>query len=141
MEYRNPKPTVDVIVECDEGIVLIWRKNPPIGWALPGGFVDEWEPVEQAAVREVQEETGLHVRLSELLYVYSDPSRDPRQHTITVAFIGQATGTPVAADDATRAEIFPIDRLPSPMVFDHAKIIEDYRTFKLSGRRPCPDKN
>ena len=100
MEYRNPVPTVDLIIRLPDGILLIERKNPPHGKALPGGFVDEGETVESAAIREAMEETGLAVELKELFYVYSDPSRDPRKHTISVVFIADANGTPRAADDA-----------------------------------------
>lgn len=138
MEYRNPTPTVDVVIETPEGIVLIHRKNEPKGWALPGGFVDEGETVEHAAVREVMEETGLVVTLDELLYVYSDPRRDLRQHTMSVVFTGTAEGTPTGGDDALEARVFPPDRLPSPICFDHARIIADYRVFKSTGKRPSP---
>jgi 8-oxo-dGTP diphosphatase len=138
MEYRNPKPTVDVIVEIDGGVVLIKRRNPPHGWALPGGFVDEGEPVERAAVREVDEETGLAVALTDLLYVYSDPARDPRQHTLSVVFVGTAAGAPAGGDDASEARIFPLDALPSPLAFDHGQILADYRRWRETGERPSP---
>jgi len=141
MEYRNPKPTVDVIVECGTGIVLIKRANPPYGWALPGGFVDEWEKLEDAARREILEETHLDVELTDLLYAYSDPTRDPRQHTISVVFVGKSSGSPVAGDDAAEAAVFPMDELPAPLAFDHAEIIADYRRFKATGQRPDPGKN
>ena len=101
MSYRNPTPTVDIIIHKDGKILLIKRKNPPFGWALPGGFVDEGETVEQAAIREAKEETGLDVQLETLLYVYSDPRRDMRQHTLSIVFTASSNGTPVAADDAT----------------------------------------
>ena len=135
MDYRNPTPTVDVIIELPEGIVLIKRKHPPHGWALPGGFVDEGEKVEDAAVREAMEETGLHARLRALLHVYSDPSRDPRKHTLSVTFIASATGAPVASDDAADVGIFSLDELP-PLAFDHAQILSDYTAFLRTGRRP-----
>ena len=141
MEFRNPKPTVDVIIETPEGIVFIERANPPYGWALPGGFVDEGERVEDAARREAKEETGLEVRLESLLYVYSDPNRDPRQHTLTVVFIGRATGTPIAGDDAKNAQVFPPDQLPEPLVFDHQEIVDDYLRFRQTGERPRPERN
>ncbi len=125
--FRNPFPTVDVIIEMAPGkIVLIRRRNPPHGWALPGGFVDYGERLEDAAVREVKEETGLDVTLSRQLHTYSDPARDPRRHTITTVFVGTATGTPVGADDAAEARIFPIDDLPTPLCFDHSDILEDW---------------
>lgn len=139
MEYRNPKPTVDVVVACRGGVVLIRRRNEPQGWALPGGFVDEWERVEDAAAREVLEETGLQVVLGELLYVYSDPARDPRHHTMTVVFTGTADGTPRGADDAAEARVFSLDALPSPIVFDHARILADYAAFQATGQRPSPE--
>lgn len=125
-EYRNPIPTVDIIIEFWEGIVLIERKNPPYGWALPGGFVDYGETVEQAAIREAKEETGLDVNLIEQFHVYSDPGRDPRQHNISIVFVAKAVGLPKAQDDAKQALIFPIDKLPDKMAFDHRQIIEDY---------------
>ena len=138
--YRNPVPTVDIIIETQTagvlGIVLIERKNPPHGWAIPGGFVDYGESLEQAAVREAAEETGLEVELVELLGAYSDPNRDPRQHTITNVFIARASGAPRASSDAARAEIFTADTLPSPLAFDHQRILNDYfrrRQQKSSG--------
>lgn len=127
--YLNPVPTVDVIVEIeDRGIVLILRRNPPRGWALPGGFVDYGESIEAAALREVWEETGLTVALSRQFHVYSRPDRDPRQHTITTVFIAHAVGVPRASDDALEASIFARDRLPIPLAFDHAEILDDYYT-------------
>lgn len=138
MEYRNPKPTVDVVLEVPGGVVLIRRRNPPHGWALPGGFVDEGETVEHAAVREVLEETGLHARLDALLYVYSNPARDPRQHTLSVVFTGTAAGVPQGTDDAAEAGIFALDALPAPIVFDHAQILADYAVFRSTGARPSP---
>ena len=139
-EYRNPKPTVDVIVEIPGGVVFIERRNEPHGWALPGGFVDEGEPIEAAAIREVQEETGLEVVLDELLYVYSDPRRDPRIHTVSAVFIARparADAQPAAGDDAKSIGIFPADA-PPPLVFDHPLILRDYLAFKQTGARPKP---
>ncbi|NPA15589.1 MAG: NUDIX hydrolase [Deferribacteres bacterium] len=124
--YKNPIPTVDVIIETPKGIVLIKRKNPPYGWALPGGFVDYGETLEEAAVREAKEETGLDVELIRQFHAYSDPNRDPRQHTITVVFIAKAEGTPVAGDDAKEVGVFTRENLPRPLAFDHGKILEDY---------------
>ena len=140
MEYKNPTPTVDVIIEINDQIVLIKRKNPPYGWAIPGGFIDEGETVEAAARRESMEETGLEVYLQDLLYVYSNPNRDPRQHTMSVVFIGKATGSPCGMDDAVEAKLFSLDSLPSPFAFDHEEIVQDYIQFKNTGRRPQPSK-
>jgi 8-oxo-dGTP diphosphatase len=129
-KYRNPFPTVDIIIEFCTKIVLIKRKNPPYGWALPGGFVDYGESLESAAIREAQEETGLNIYNLQLLGCYSDPARDSRMHTITTVFIAQATGTPQAADDATELALFPPQELPSPLCFDHAQILSDYCIFR-----------
>lgn len=128
--YKNPAPTVDVIVALKGGVVLIKRKNPPLGWALPGGFVDYGESLEQAAVREALEETGLAVKLIRQFHTYSAPDRDPRQHTISTVFVATAEGKPVAGDDAAEAAVFHEKNLP-PMAFDHARILDDYFT----GRR------
>lgn len=116
--------------------MLIRRKNPPLGWALPGGFIDYGESAEEAAVREAREETSLNVQLDELLHVYSDPNRDPRQHTIAIVFIARATGAPHGADDAAEAAVFHEHNLPTPLAFDHAKILQDYFTYKRTGHRP-----
>jgi 8-oxo-dGTP diphosphatase len=136
-QYRNPAPTVDIIIEMEDGpgagekkIVLIKRKNPPFGWAIPGGFVDYGETLEAAAVREAREETSLPVTLVRQFHTYSEPARDPRQHTISTVFIATAHGIPAAADDASEACIYSIDALPEPMAFDHADILRDYRKGK-----------
>jgi 8-oxo-dGTP diphosphatase len=136
--YRNPIPTVDVIIEIRDargrdGIVLIERKNPPPGWALPGGFVDYGESLESAAVREAFEETSLRVRLIEQLGTYSDPARDPRKHTISTVFIARARGTPVAGDDAASVGIFAAKDIEFPLAFDHARILKDYFARKKRG--------
>ncbi|MBI5904964.1 MAG: NUDIX hydrolase [Deltaproteobacteria bacterium] len=136
MERRNPLPTADVIIEVGDRVVLVRRKNPPEGWAIPGGFVDVGETVEAAAVREAFEETGLSVALTALLGVYSDPARDPRHHTITTVYVGTATGTPDGGDDAAEARLFGEGDLPSPIAFDHAKVLADYFRFKRTGKRP-----
>jgi len=136
-QLRNPAPTVDIIIELDSGgIVLIRRKNPPPGWALPGGFIDYGESAEEAAVREALEETSLHVQLVELLHVYCDPKRDPRKHTMATVFIAKAQGLPFGADDAAEAAVFDEQTLPSPLAFDHAQILCDYFTYKRTGHRP-----
>jgi ADP-ribose pyrophosphatase YjhB (NUDIX family) len=124
--YRNPFPTVDIIIEMDEGVVLIKRKNPPFGWALPGGFVDYGESLEESAVREAKEETSLDVTLVSEFGAYSEPDRDPRIHTITVVFIAKAQGEPRAADDAADIGIFHKDTLPEKLAFDHGRILQDY---------------
>lgn len=139
--YRNPFPTVDVIIEMKgvsdnliratperpkQGIILIKRKNPPFGWALPGGFVDYGESLEEAALREAREETSLAVELLYQLGAYSDPARDPRHHTISVVFVGRADGEPKAADDAMEIGIFDRNSLPEPLAFDHREILKDY---------------
>lgn len=137
--YRNPSPTVDIIIECrndegEEGIVLIKRKNPPHGWAIPGGFVDYGETLEDAAVREAREETTLDVELVGQFHSYSDPARDPRLHTITTVFIASARGTPRGADDAKEAALFNEGDLPQ-LAFDHSKILEDYFRYR-AGENP-----
>lgn len=125
--FRNPTPTVDVIIETMPGhVVLIRRKNPPHGWALPGGFVDYGECLEDAAVREAKEETGLDVTLRRQFHSYSDPQRDARQHTITTVYVAVAEGEPLGADDAVEARAFPITALPTPLCFDHSEILKDW---------------
>jgi 8-oxo-dGTP diphosphatase len=127
--YRNPIPTVDIIIEINGRIVLIERRNPPYGWALPGGFVDYGESYEAAAQREALEETGLKIEALRQFRTYSDPDRDPRQHTASTVFIGQAAGKPVAGDDAARVNLFAAGELP-PLAFDHATILADYYAEK-----------
>ena len=134
---KQPRLTVDVIIEMEGGVVLVERKFEPLGWAIPGGFVEWGETLETAAIREAKEETGLDVRLTALLHVYSDPARDPHRHTMTVVYIATADGEPVGGDDAAEAHYFPLDALPSPIVFDHAAIIDDYRQFRRGGARPA----
>jgi ADP-ribose pyrophosphatase YjhB (NUDIX family) len=132
--YRNPFPTVDIIIEMDEGIVLIKRKNPPFGWAMPGGFVDYGESLQTSAVREAKEETSLDVTLVSEFGTYSEPDRDPRMHTITVVFIAKAQGEPLAADDAAEIGIFHKDTLPEKLAFDHGKILQDYFASEISSK-------
>ncbi len=117
-------------------IVLIERLNPPFGWALPGGFVDYGESVEDAAAREAAEETGLQVKLTEQFQVYSDPQRDPRLHTLSVVFLATAKGDPLAGDDAKNLGVFEIWDLPGNLCFDHDRILRDYRYFREHGLRP-----
>ncbi len=139
--YKNPKPTVDLLIELDEApgqLVFIVRKNEPRGLALPGGFVDEGEWLADAAVREAKEETGLDVEITELFHAYSDPSRDPRQHTVSTVFLARAAGRPVGGDDATDCVVCAPDALPQPLVFDHPTIVADYIAYKQRGVRPPP---
>ena len=126
-KYRNPLPTVDIIIEIKgRGIVLIRRKNPPYGWAIPGGFVEYGESLEEAAVREAKEETSLDVHLVRQFHTYSDPRRDPRFCTVSTVYLATAGGEPVGKDDASEARIFTRDQIPSDLAFDHAEILEDY---------------
>jgi 8-oxo-dGTP diphosphatase len=140
--YRNPAPTVDLIIEMktargEDGIVLIERRNPPYGWALPGGFVDYGESLESAALREAREETTLEVRLVRQLHTYSDPARDPRKHTISTVFVARAKGVPAAADDARDIGVFARREIDFPLAFDHRTILDDYfRSLQRARRRP-----
>lgn len=140
MAYKNPTPTVDIIIElCDRPhrpIILIERQNAPFGWAIPGGFVDYGESVELAARREAKEEVSLEVELIEQFYVYSDPNRDPRQHTLSIVFIATAKGEPKAADDAKNIEIFHDWNLPENLCFDHDQILKDYWHYRHYKIRP-----
>jgi 8-oxo-dGTP diphosphatase len=137
---KTPLLAADVIIElADTGrnIVLIERKYPPPGWALPGGFVDVGEAVERAAAREALEETSLHVSLSCLLGCYSDPRRDPRGHTVSLVFVATASGTPRAQDDARNIKIVDPFAFDGPLAFDHAGILADYRRYCETGRSPA----
>lgn len=129
-KYRNPLPTVDIVIETGQGIILIERRNPPYGWALPGGFVDYGESLETAARREAKEETSLDVLLTEQFHAYSKPARDPRHHTVTMVFIARGTGIPKAMDDAGKLGIFTETSLPENIAFDHADILRDYYRYK-----------
>jgi len=125
--YRNPIPTIDIIIRNDAGVILIKRKNPPLGWALPGGFIDYGETAESAAKREAKEETGLDISDLELFGVYSEPDRDPRHHTISVVFRAVSENmTAIAGDDAADVGVFVEERLPYPLAFDHERILRDY---------------
>jgi ADP-ribose pyrophosphatase YjhB (NUDIX family) len=142
-KFRNPVPTVDIIIEIaagrsGPGVVLIERKNPPPGWALPGGFVDYGETLEAAAVREAREETSLDIELVGQFHAYSDPARDPRLHTVSTVFIARAGGVPTAGDDALRAAVFDPDDRTVPLAFDHRRILDDYIEFR-KGRSPWPN--
>jgi 8-oxo-dGTP diphosphatase len=127
-KFRNPAPTVDIIIELRGGVVLIERANEPHGWALPGGFVDYGESLEDAAVREALEETSLRVELKRQMHTYSDPARDPRSHTISTVFVAIGYGDLRAGDDAAGAAVFTPETLPGNIVFDHRQILEDYFT-------------
>lgn len=131
--YSNPFPTVDIVIEVEGGIVLIERRSEPFGWALPGGFVDYGETLEQAAVREAGEETSLALSDLRLLGCYSDPTRDPRHHTISTVYVARGTGKPAAADDAVNLAIFPPADLPEHLCFDHRRILDDYLLRKEKG--------
>ena len=140
---KTPALTTDIIIERkdrpDVPIVLIRRKHPPHGWALPGGFVDVGESLEHAAVREAEEETALRVTLKLLLGCYSDPTRDPRGHTASAVYVAEAVGEPRAQDDAAGVAIFSPEGLPSPLAFDHARILRDYLTWRQQGKLPGPE--
>ena len=125
--FQNPIPTVDIIIEiASKGIVLIKRKNPPYGWAIPGGFVDYGESLEEAALREAKEETNLDVELVRQFHTYSDPKRDPRHHTISTVYVAKSKGIPQAKDDAIEIGIFTESNLPDKIAFDHRAVLEDY---------------
>jgi len=134
--FRTPFVTVDIIIRCHGGIVMIERKNPPPGWAIPGGFVDIGESLEDAAIREAKEETSLDVTLTEQFHAYSKPGRDPRFHTVSVVFIGDGKGTLKGRDDARRAGVFTEDSLPDQIAFDHRGILIDYFRYIRIGERP-----
>jgi len=133
-KHKGPRVTVDAIVIRDRiQVLLVRRKWPPPGWALPGGFVDRGETVEQAVCRETLEETGLVVTRLRQLHAYSDPRRDPRQHTVGIVFEVETTGDPVAGDDAAECRWFPLDALPPDVAFDHRQILEDFQARRHPG--------
>lgn len=140
---KTPSLTTDIIIELrdrpDVPIVLIRRKYPPHGWALPGGFVEVGESLENAAVREAEEETALRVTLKILLGCYSDPRRDPRHHTASAVYVAEGEGEPRAQDDAAGVAVFSPEALPSPLVFDHARILRDYLIWRQQGKLPAPE--
>lgn len=142
-QIHTPLLAVDVIIELadrpNRPIVLVRRRNPPHGWALPGGFVDVGETVAVAAKREAREETGLDVELQTLLGCYSDPRRDPRGHAVSAVFVGTAVGEPRGADDALEAGIFALHELPA-LAFDHGRILSDFREYRESGVHPPVDR-
>ena len=134
----TPLLAADALIELIDlpgrPFVLIERANPPYGWAVPGGFVDVGETLEHAAVREAKEEVGLDVSLIALLGLYSNPQRDPRNHTVTAVYIGEARGMPVADDDAKNCGIFTFDNLPELLAFDHDLVIADYQRYRATGQ-------
>ncbi len=137
----TPLLTVDIIIEMhdrpEQPIVLIERKYPPHGWALPGGFVDVGERLETAALREAREETSLDVKLRVLLGCYSDPARDPRGHTVTMIYVARASGDPIAADDAADVAVFDPENVDVDLAFDHEKVIADYLSWRNTGTVPA----
>ncbi|MCK4244759.1 MAG: NUDIX hydrolase [Candidatus Omnitrophica bacterium] len=142
VKYKNPIPTVDVVILLagGKGVVLVKRKNPPYGLALPGGFVNEGESLEHAAIREAKEETGLNIELYKQFHTYSDPGRDPRGHHISTVFLAVAYGNPVAGDDADKIVVVPKWEIPADMAFDHVKILRDVKKFYVGGKYPEPFK-
>ena len=128
---QGPFITVDIIIELNDGVVLIERSNPPFGWAIPGGFVDYGESLEECAVREAKEETGLDIYDLVQMHTYSNPNRDPRFHTVTTVFVDKAKGKPKAGDDAQNLKVVSLDEVKNPkLAFDHEKVLNDYKKFK-----------
>lgn len=139
--YRNPSPTTDVVIyDPARGVVIIERRNEPYGFALPGGFINEGEQAERAAIREMKEETNLDIELEGLLGVYSTPHRDPREHTLSVVFAGKAKNPDAlkAGDDAGKAAFYSLDALPHPLAFDHARILDDFKKVVRHERQLAP---
>lgn len=127
METQKIALSVDAIIDMGAGlIVLIERQNEPHGWALPGGFVDQGECLEDAVIREVKEETGLDIEIVRQFHTYSDPKRDPRQQSISTVFVTRGKGTPKASSDAKAVNLYHQFNLPENIAFDHRQILDDY---------------
>lgn len=141
MRPVTPLLTVDAIIEMDEGgIVLIRRRNPPEGWALPGGFVDPGESLAEAVRREALEETSLDVEVLEIFHVYSRPWRDPRGDTVSVVYRCRARGVPFGGDDAAGAAVFDTGSLPKDLAFDHGRILDQFLRWRSTGSRPSVEE-
>ena len=138
--WRNPTPVGMALIEHEGRLVLIRRLADPLAgyWAPPAGYVELGESVAQAVLREAKEETGLDVTITELFHCYSDPARDPRQHTVTAVFLARAAGVPVGGDDAAEAIVAGEDDLPAPLCFDHGTVVADYYRYRRTGERPPP---
>ncbi|MFI3157966.1 MAG: NUDIX hydrolase [Methylococcaceae bacterium] len=134
----TPLLAADILIELIDQpgrpFVLIERAYPPYGWAVPGGFVDVGETLEHAAIREAKEETCLDITLTVLLGIYSNPKRDPRNHTATAVYVAEAAGLPQAADDAKNFGLFTFDTLPAVLAFDHAQVVADYQNYRMTGK-------
>ncbi len=133
----TPHIAADIIIEMVDRpgrpILLIERRNPPYGWAIPGGFMEVGERLERTAIREAAEETSLAVTLKALLGLYSDPERDPRFHTVSAVFVAEARGMPKAADDAINWRMVTLEEIPTHLAFDHDRILADYLVFRHQG--------
>ena len=135
--WQRPGVSVDMLIEVGGRLVLVYRRNDPVNWALPGGYVAYGESLEDAARREAREETGLGLEGLRQFHAYSDPGRDPRQHSITTVFLSRGRGELRAGDDAAKAELFePSAGIPHPLAFDHSRIVRDYVEFLRTRRRP-----
>ncbi len=141
MRPVTPQLTVDAIIELPDGkIVLIARKYPPAGWAIPGGFVDPGESLAEAVRREALEETSLEIEVLELFHIYSVPWRDPRGDTVSAVYYCRAQGSPMGGDDAARAEAFSLDSLPADIAFDHRRILQQFREWRKTGVKPSVEE-
>lgn len=136
MRPETPQITVDAIIQIEGGIVLVERKYPPLGWAIPGGFVDPGESLLEAVKREALEETNLEIDVVDLFHVYSKPWRDPRGDTVSAVYWSTAVGDPVGGDDAAKAVVFLESELPEDIAFDHKDIIKQFFHWRKTGIRP-----